>query len=163
MLTRKNEEKKAKEANLQAMNIRFLQEVPYNKSCRKGELVEKVKRARMENEMGQLHENAHQIEPRRRATNVIIDRCVQKTTHQSSAHSHCQRTSTKKERPFMIHYFSDERKERLLHLLLHIHFLLEMFASYLDIITYSYVMQSFICWLHSYIFCLQASCSQWLA
>ena len=153
----KEEKEKRKKGNPEDLTIRLLREIldemgePYSKSWKKGVLIEKVRAAR---------EKTNNTTCTASVRNTVTAGYERSTGHSSdsdsadsfTAKARANSTSTSSSfrrvqrvvRPTQILYYFDEKKERLIHLLLLVLFLIDLLRAYMENTLYVYVIYALI-------------------
>lgn len=154
---RQNKRKKMKKGNLEDLTIRLLQEIldemgePCSKNWKKGVLIEKVRASRekannttctapVRNTVTTGHERSTGHSSDSDSADSFTAKARANSTSTSSSSPHVQRVV----RPTQILHYFDEKKERLIHLLLLVLFLIDLLRAYMANALYVYVIYALI-------------------
>lgn len=153
----KEENDKMKKGNLEDLTIRLLQEIldemgePCSKNWKKGVLIEKVRASRekannttctapVRNTVTTGHERSTGHSSDSDSADSFTAKARANSTSTSSSPPHVQRVV----RPTQILYYFDEKKARLIHLLLLVLFLIDLLRAYMANALYVYVIYALI-------------------
>lgn len=153
----KEEIEKRKKGNPEDLSIRLLREIldemgePYSKSWKKGVLIEKVRAARekannttctasVRNTVTTGHERTIGHSSDSDSADSFAAKASVNSTSTSSSFRRVQRVV----RPTQILYYFDEKKERLIHLLLLVLFIIDLLRAYMANALYVYVTYTLI-------------------